>query len=648
MTPDRPSPPLRLLHLEDDQHDAALTHALVREEWPGCEIQLADSREAFLVNLARDHFDLILSDFTLPAFNGLTALDFARQADASVPFLFLSGTLGEENAVLALQRGAVDYVMKDRPARLIPAMQRALSLRREQRLRLEAEQRLREQAGLLDKARDAVCVTDLDGRITYRNQAATRLLGWNVHRANDRLLHELFKHTGPEKLSEALQHLHGSGTWHGEIRVTGLDGNLRNIESRWTLVHDDAGRPKSILLINTDVTEQKKLEAQLLRAQRMESIGTLAGGIAHDLNNALSPILMSCSLLRSSLQTAATQDESVLTLVGVLQTSAQHGSDLIKQLLAFARGAEGDLTELQPQSVIKDVVTLLGDTLPRAISIETNLLPSLWPVRANSTQLVQVILNLGINARDAMPKGGRLVIGAENLIIDDATAAANPGAQPGPHVRITVSDTGTGIPPDLIDRIFDPFFTTKAAGKGLGLGLSSVVGIIKGHGGFLQVQSEVGHGTEFRLYLPAAPSAATAGALPAVTNPAHGNGETVLLIDDEGSVRDLCRMVLIAYGYKVYDAPNGLDGLILYRKHQHEVQAVVTDMMMPGLQGTEVISELQRINPDIRIVAMSGIASELAALRRDPKRLTILPKPMTAEDLVRAVQLVMSGPRVPS
>lgn len=598
---------------------------------------LTDTREKFLSHLTRERFDLILSDFTLPAFNGLSALDLAHQTDASIPFLFLSGTLGEDNAVLALQRGAVDYVMKDRPARLIPAMRRALSLRREQRLRLEAEQRIRAQAGLLDKARDAICVTDLDGRVTYRNQAATRLLGRTVHRAPDRLLQELFKRTGREKLGEAMRQLLASGRWQGEFRVTGLDGNLRDIESRWTLVHDDTGRPKSILLINTDITEQKKFEAQLLRAQRMEGIGTLASGIAHDLNNALSPILMSCTLLRGGLQDAA-----LLKLVDVLESSAQHGSDLIRQLLTFARGAEGDRIELKPQAAIKEAVTLLADTLPRTISIETNLTPNLWPVCANSTQLVQILLNLGTNARDAMPKGGRLVYSAENLIVDDATAQANPGARPGPHVRITVADSGTGIPPGLLLRIFDPFFTTKELGKGTGLGLSTVLGIIKGHGGFLQVHSEINHGTEFKLHLPAMPAAAATGAPTTAHLSVRGRGELVLLIEDEANVRDLTRLVLLAHGYRVCEASNGLDGLVLYREHMSEVKVVVTDMMMPGLQGTEVIKELLSINPDVRIVAMSGIASELTSLRRVPDRLTLLTKPMTAEDIVRSVQSVLT------
>lgn len=628
--------PLRIIHLEDCLPDAILVAALIEREWPGSVVARVDNREDFLGLLGREHFDLILSDFTLPAFNGLDALTLAHERDDSIPFIIMSGTIGEDNAVLALQRGAVDYVIKDRPARLIPAIQRALALRREQQLRQEAETRLREQADLLDKARDAIFVTDLDGRITYRNKAATQFLGPTGPGAGERLLHDLFKHAAPGRMGEALNQLHSTGSWKGEVRLNAADGTLRHVESRWTLVQDDAGQPKSILLINTDVTEQKHLEAQLLRTQRMESIGTLAGGVAHDLNNTLSPILMAVSLLRLSVQ-----DENLLRLVTVMEKSAQHGSSLIRQLLAFARGAEGEHTDLTPHIVIKDVVALLSDTLPRTISIETNIARDLRMVRANSTQLVQVLLNLGVNARDAMPKGGRLIFGAENVVLDEAITRSNPNAQPGPHVRISVTDTGTGMSPDLLSRIFDPFFTTKAAGKGTGLGLSMVASIIKSHGGIMQVHSEIGEGTAFTIYLPALPASTHADSTVPATPPARGHGEMILVIDDEEMVRDIARVVLVSHGFAATVVEDGKQGLLYYLKHRDLVKVVVTDMMMPGIQGSEVIAELRRINPDVRVVAMSGIASELAALTEQPGRLALLPKPMTAHELINAVHSVL-------
>ncbi|MES1166771.1 MAG: PAS domain-containing protein, partial [Pseudomonadota bacterium] len=267
---------MRLLHLEDNLKDAELIHFQVKAKWPDCEIRRVDTRTDFLAAVGRDDFDLILSDFSLPAFNGLEALGIARQQRPATPFVFLSGTIGEDNAVQALQRGATDYVIKDRPARLIPAMERALAQRREFLLRQEAEQQLREQAGLLDKARDAICVADIDGRVTYWNQSAARLFGWTAGEGREHRLQELFGWMGQARLPEALKRLHATGAWNGDLRFLGRDHAFRDVESRWTLVHGPDGQPKSILVISTDTTEHKKLESQLLRSQRMEGIGTLA------------------------------------------------------------------------------------------------------------------------------------------------------------------------------------------------------------------------------------------------------------------------------------------------------------------------------------------------------------------------------------
>lgn len=634
-------PALRLLHLEDNPTDAELAHAQIRQGWPDCTIKLVDNREDFLAALQAEEFDLILSDFSLPSFNGLKALALTREHSLATPFMFLSGTIGEDNAVAALQHGASDYLIKDRPARLIPAISAALEQRREHKLRRLAEQRLREQAEVLDKARDAICVTDLEGRVTYWNRSAARLFDWRDETDQTKNLHAMFGRLNQTLMPGALQELQQHGAWTREMQLTGAENNLRHIVSRWTLVRDKNDQPKSILLINTDITEQKTMEAQLLRAQRLEGIGTLAGGIAHDLNNVLAPILMAVNLLQQHVT-----DENMLRMVGMLEKSALHGAGLIRQVLAFARGVEGERAEILPQLVIKDVVMLLSDTLPRAISIETSLPGDLWAVFANSTQLNQVLMNLGVNARDAMPGGGRLHFAARNLMVDDKLAQANPGAHPGPHVLITVTDSGSGIPPELIDRIFDPFFTTKVAGKGTGLGLSTVMGIVNGHGGFLQVKSELGRGTEFRIYFPAVVAKAAARAGVVKPRPPRGQGETILVIDDEANVREITSAILRAYGYRVLAASNGPDGLALYREHRAEVRAVLTDMMMPAMQGEEVIRELRLLTPDVRVVAMSGVLLERTGVIETPGPLAFLAKPMTADELVRAIQSVLVNPTI--
>ena len=631
------APSLRLLHLEDNPADAELIGMRIAEEWPDCKIRLVASKEDFVSALDHEEFDLILSDFSLPAFNGLEALNIARKTGSSAPFLFLSGTIGEDNAVEALQHGAVDYLIKDRPARLIPAIRTALEQRREHQLRRRAEQHLREQAEVLDKARDAICVTDIEGRVTYWNESANQLFGWAGDEGRGQRLQQLFGLFNQALIPDALKEVQAQGAWTKELQLAAPNGDLRHIVSRWTLVRDAANQPKSILLINTDVTEEKKLEAQLLRAQRLEGIGTLAGGIAHDLNNVLTPIIMAVNMLREN-----TEDEDTRRLLEVVEKSAQQGAGLVRQVLAFARGADGERVELQPKIVIKDVVTLLRETLPRAIDLEMEMPDDLWMVVTDSTQLSQVLMNLCVNARDAMPKGGKLRIGARNVIVDEAVAQSNPGARSGAHVLLSVADTGSGIPRELIDRIFDPFFTTKVAGKGTGLGLSTVQGIVKAHGGFLQVESELGKGTEFKLYFPAVIAKPSAPVVEIKANMPRGHGETILVIDDEPSVRDVVKSLLKIYGYSPLVANDGVAGLAIYREQQAVIRVVITDMMMPGMQGPEVVRELRAINPDVRVVAMSGVVSERSEIKEEPGRLVFLPKPMTGAELLGSLQKVMS------
>lgn len=636
-----PSPlPLRLLHLEDNPSDAELIRFQLLEVWPHCSIHRVDTREEFLSSLHHGAFDIILSDFSLPSFNGLEALSMAQQLDPALPFLFLSGTIGEENAVEALQRGAVDYVIKDRPARLISAIRRAMEQRREHRLRREAEQQLREQAEVLDKAQDAICVTDLHGRITYWNESAQHFFGLDRSAQTERHAHTLFGPVNESDVEIGLREVQARGAWMRDLQVPSMGGSLRHIVSRWTLVRDDHHQPKSILLINTDITEEKKLETQLLRSQRMDSIGTLAGGIAHDLNNVLSPILMSVNLLQMKLQ-----DSDSLQLVDVLEKSALHGAALVRQVLAFARGADGEKAELHPELVMADVATLLGQTLPRAVHIRVDAPDDLWLILASGTQLSQVLMNLGVNARDAMSGGGTLTLQARNTGVDADLARAHPGSKPGPHVLITVKDTGTGISPELLDRIFDPFFTTKVPGKGTGLGLSTVLGIMKGHGGILQVQSELGVGTEFRLFFPAVVHQKESVGSSSHEEIPRGRGETVLIIDDEDSVRVVLRAVLEAHGYQVIEASDGATGLELFRQNLRRIQAVCTDVMMPGLQGPEVVRQLVALRADVRILMMSGVIEDGASFAEVPSRqIAFLSKPMTGPALLRTLRQMLSGP----
>jgi len=637
--------PLHFLHLEDNIPDAELIGEVLAQEWPHCRIDRVQTRSEFVSALRGNSLDLIISDFTMPGFNGLSALAIASRHCPDTPFIFLSGTIGEDAAVEALKNGATDYVIKDRMSRLVPVIRRALQSVSETKIRKETARKLREQAELLDKARDAICVTDIEGHITYSNHSADHLFGWTGTDVQGKLLSELLSKLGcSPQIKAAHQALKSADSWTGQLRIKGKNSDPLVVESRWTLVRDAEGQDQSILIINTDITEQDKLEKQFLRAQRLESIGTLAGGIAHDLNNTLTPILIAVDMLRQEIT-----DQRLVRLLNVMDTSAHHGANLIRQVLTFARGTgtDGERMPVQPSLIIRDVVELIRETLPRSIKISSDTDAVLHFVKGNPTQLGQVLMNLCVNARDAMPDGGQLTINAQNVVVDETTASANPGAQPGRHVLIAIADTGCGIPPDIIDRIFDPFFTTKNPGKGTGLGLATTLGIVKAHGGFLQVKSAVGQGTEFRIYLPVIlENTEATHKPPAPTAAIHGQGETLLVIDDEASVREIVGATLEAYGYKVILAADGHLGIDLYRLHANEINAVITDMMMPTMQGNQVIAALRAIKPDLPIMAMSGLldANKLE-FTVVPGRLQILQKPMSSEELLKAVHTLLSQPR---
>jgi two-component system cell cycle sensor histidine kinase/response regulator CckA len=424
-------------------------------------------------------------------------LQIAREGRPEVPFIFLSGTIGEELAVEALREGATDYVLKDRMARLPSAIRRALAEVEAKKRRRKDEEQLRNQAALLDQAQDAICLNDMDQTILYWNKSAERLYGWSAREALGRNANELLFQEDLIAPAAALKSLIRKGEWQGELHQVTRGRSKIIVESRWTLMRDADGEPKSILVINTDVTEKKQIEARFLRTQRMETIGALAGGIAHDLNNSLTPVLMALSLIREEVVSPESKQ-----CLAVAQASAQRGVEMVKQILSFSRGVGGEHTQLQIGHLINEIVKLARETFPRSIQIQSKVSPELYPVNGNSTQLHQVLWNLCVNARDAMPDGGCLRIEASNITLEQTDLGAH-RQRPGPYVLLTACDTGHGMPPDVLARIFEPFFTTKEIGKGTGLGLSTIMGIVKTHGGFVEVSSEVGNGSLFRIFLPA-------------------------------------------------------------------------------------------------------------------------------------------------
>jgi PAS domain S-box-containing protein len=509
--------------------------------------------------------------------------------------------------------------------------------------RKAAEEQVEEQAEFLDKARDAIVARDVFCLFLFCNNGAERLYGWTTEEVKGKNALDLL-YTSPEKFRSINDIVLLEGEWRGELKHrTKARGDVV-VETHWTLIKDREGLPKSVLTINSDITEKKRIEAQFMRAQRMESIGTLSSGIAHDLNNILTPIMMSIDVLRATPDTPPTHK-----ILKTIELSARRGADIVRQVLSFARGLEGDRLEIQPKHILKDLENIIKDTFPKNISLEFVVSLDTWTVLGDPTQLHQILLNLCVNARDAMPTGGKLTVSIENRMLDEQYAedqqyaATHIQAKAGPYVKIGVTDSGSGIRPELLNKIFEPFFTTKELDKGTGLGLSTVMAIVKSHDGIINVYSEPGAGTTFNVYIPAMTSyckdASIAGE--EVRMP-RGKGETILVVDDEASIVTITSETLQAFGYRVLTAINGADAIAIYAEHKKDIALVLTDMMMPVMDGLATIHALTRMNPNVRIIAASGLAanSVMTKVSGDGVK-NFLTKPYTAGTLLRSVRMAI-------
>ncbi len=505
--------------------------------------------------------------------------------------------------------------------------------------RKQAEMRIREQAELLDQAHDAISVRDLDNKILYWSKGAERLYGWTAYEALGKRANDLYYKEETVTSAEARKIVIENGQWSGELRQVTKNGHNLIVDSHYTLIPDNEGKPKAIFSIGTDVTEKKQLESQILRAQRMESIGTLAAGIAHDLNNVLTPILMSLQLLRNE----SINQENNKT-IDVLEKSAKRGADLVRQVLMFARGVEGQRQLVNVKSLVSEIEKIVRETFPKSIEIESEINPNLSAISGDITQLHQVIMNLCVNSRDAMPNGGTLKIHAENVTIDEAYARVHMEAKQGQYVVVTVSDNGIGIPTEFREKIFEPFFTTKERGKGTGLGLSTASAIVRSHGGFINLYSELRKGSTFKVYLPALVSKTeTQDNSSKIITIKQGQGQLILVVDDEVSICEITRNVLETNGYTVLVANDGAEAMALYTQNQDKIKLVLMDMAMPIMDGYAAIRALRRINPMLKIIAASGLSENGKLANVHGFVNTFIAKPYTAERLLKIIDEILNS-----
>ncbi len=635
------SRPLKVLIVEDSPEDAELVLRHLRRADFSPEAVVVDTEDAFLRELERP-YDIILSDFELPNFNGMRALELLLKSGRNLPFIIVSGSIGEDVAVAAMRQGADDYLIKDRLARLGTAVEHALE---QHRLRRDAEQAARALRESEERFRQVVetinevfwMTEGWGGRLLYVSPGYERIWGRtreSLHVRPDTWAEPVHPDDRAQ-LDKAMRERHATGQFNETYRITRPDGVVRWIRDRAFPVKDSSGHVTRIVGVAQDVTEHRQMEEQLLRTQRLEAIGTLAGGVAHDLNNILAPTLMVTELIRQKIT-----DPHGIQLVDMIEQSMKRGASIIRQMLVFSRGVGGQRVSVQPRHLLNEIETLIRETFPRDITFELNVAKDLRTVVADPTQLHQVLINLCVNARDAMAGGGTLTVSAANVMLEPEQVRAHSQARPGRHIAIAVADTGCGIPEEAHDRIFEPFFTTKEVGKGTGLGLSSVLGIVRSHGGFVTVKSAPGCGATFTVYMPVQGEANEPARIEPIEKALpRGRGELVLLVDDERVIRETMQRLLETHGYTVLIANEGEEALAVFEQHRATVKLVLTDLMMPVMGGVELLRKLRVSSPGLAVMVSSGLLEndkrrELAALGVAE----ILAKPYNARTLLEAVR----------
>lgn len=748
---------LNVLLLEDSENDAVLTEFELERAGLQPKVHRIWTEEQMKEALEQQSWDLILSDFSMPSFSGLQGLSLLKQSGLDIPFIVLSGTIGEEGAANAIRAGAKDFVSKGNRTKLIASIQRELDEARErnrnkcQQLIGTTDENLR---ALLDNSITGMYVIQ-DYQFVYVNATICRILGYTATELTSRPLVEFIAEDQRQKVQENVRQrldglakkahytlkmicnggtiteveVHGTRSdYNGkpsifgilldiskrkqaeerfskmfrsspigmclssakdgfiievneaflsivgeskenvigqtlgdfEIRIESQEGAAsmggscpnRLIKNILTTIKRDTGEILQVLVSSeridigkeacamtffNDITEIKKIEEQLLRNQRMESIGTLAGGIAHDLNNALAPILMSSQLLRMELT-----EPHHLQILGVLDSSAKRGADMVRQVLTFARGIEGKHGLVQVKHLLRDMVAMTRQTFPKSIEIREETGAELWAISGDATQLHQVLLNLCVNARDAMHNGGLLTITTTNVELDEKTASIHPEAKPGAYICISVADTGSGMPAHVQKRIFEPFFTTKEIGKGTGLGLSTVRSIVKNHNGFLTLESAENRGTNFRIYLPAKPGADSSNYHATQLSLPSGHGEWILVVDDEAVIRDIARQMLQSFSYNVLTAGNGAEAVAMCAKNPGKIKVMITDLTMPIMDGAATIEAVKSIDTTIKVIVASGSALQRMVKAPDSSTVcAVLEKPYTPEKLLTTIHSIL-------
>ena len=656
--------PLHIVHLEDDPNDAALVRAVLEESGVPFEIAPASDRDGFVAALTTGRVDLVLSDYALPQFDGLSALALARELAPDVPFILISGTMGEDAAIDSLRSGATDYVLKHRMSRLAPAVQRALKEASELAARRATEEALEHERqflrAVLDSLASGVVACDRAGVPTLFNPPLRSILGLPEGAISPEDWLASYQLYLPDRRtpvdSEPLERaLRGERLRNVELTVLQRSGVERAVLASGQPIFDAQGTEIGAVVALQDITERKQLEEQFRQAQKMEAMGRLAAGVAHDFNNLLTVITGHSELLRRRLS----DDGAAPHDLEAIEKASQRATGLTRQLLAFSRQQILEPRVLDLNSVIAEMKKMLERVIGADIDLAFQPARDLDKVRADAGQIEQILMNLIVNARDAMPSGGAITIVTKRVEVSDLAGRGGPVAgavapcggpdapiPPGRYALVSVTDTGCGMDSETRAHIFEPFFTTKGVGQGTGLGLSTVHGIVTQSGGHVAVDSEPGRGTTFGIYLPATSGSEEAGR-PAPKDARGSRGaERILVVDDDDALRALVVEVLELSGYRVSEAASGEAALDLIERGRLEVDVVITDVVMPRLGGRELVHRLATVRPSLRTLYISGyVERDAGTFAVDlPAGVGFLQKPFTPETLLQRLRGVLDAP----
>jgi PAS domain S-box-containing protein len=632
---------LRLLHLEDNIRDAKLCRTQLERAGFKVHADVVSTPDEFLNALRSDRYDMVLADYRLPGWSGLDALESLKKEGQEIPFILVTGTVGEQVAVECIKKGATDYILKDRLARLSVAVERALEEVSSVQMRRKAEQNRDLLASIVETSDDAIIGVALDGTILSWNRGAGRMYKYEAEEIQGRTLPVLFAPETLDRLREALiTVVQGQNVEQYETRGKTRDGAFLEVAVTLSPIRDPAGVLTGASAIMRDITEQKCLQREFFAAQKMEAIGRLAAGVAHDFNNLLTVVTGYCGMLLAPLK----EHDPLHEEISEINKAAERAASLTRQLLAFSRKQVLRPRVLDLNSIVAEMDRMLRRLIGEDVDLVTVLDPHLGSVSADPGQIEQVIMNLAVNSRDAMPQGGKLIIETANMDLAEAVTRRHMKIAPGSYVTLAVTDTGTGMDAETQARVFDPFFTTKAQGEGTGLGLSTVYGIVTQSGGTVQLYSEPGHGSTFKVHLPRVQKAHAHADAPCSVAPSGGS-EKILVVEDEDAVRSLICSILQRQGYTVLRAKNGGEALLACERHSGTIDLMITDVIMPSMSGDDLAARLNTVRPEMKVIFMSGYTDSAIVHHGVLANGTaFLEKPFTPQAVARKVREVLDVP----